>query len=89
MAPVLDMTDGQLVEYWRKKNEWTQEELAERVTKELRRGDPGNKGVTRMAVNLWENGHNGLTEVNRRAVIAAFGLTSVEFFRPEQKLAAR
>lgn len=81
------MTDGQLVEYWRSKNGWTQEDLAERVSKELRRGDPGNKGVTRASVALWENGHNGLTETNRRAVIAAFGLTSVEFFRPEQKLA--
>ena len=87
MAAMQDMTDGQLVEYWRKKRDLTQEQLAELTTKELRRGDPRHKGIKREAVALWEQGRNGMTEKNRRAVIAALGLTPVEFHRAEQKLA--
>lgn len=87
MAAVTTMTDGQLVEYWRTKRGLTQEQLAELVTKELRRADRNHRGITRNAVAMWEQDRNGMTEKNRRAVIAALDLTSVEFYRAEPKVA--
>ena len=84
MLRVSTMTDGQLVEHWRSERGWTQEQLAEEVTKVLRKADP-SAGITRNAVAMWEQGRNGLTEPNRRALIKALGLTSAEFYEPETK----
>jgi hypothetical protein len=45
-------------------------------------------GVSRPTITQVENGTHGLKESNRRAVVAALGLTMAEFYRAESKLAA-
>lgn len=78
---MLENMDGRLVEYWRKKRGWTQEQLAEKVSEHLPSG-----ALSRAAIAQWEASRNGITEPNRRALVAAFELTMAEFYRAESKL---
>lgn len=80
---MLENLDGQLVEYWRKRRGLTQEELAEKVSEFL----PAEKRpLSRNAIAQWEASRNGITEPNRRALVAALGLSMTEFYRAESKL---
>lgn len=52
----------------------TQEQLANKV------------GVTRAAVNQWENDGNGITEPKLRRLVAELNLTMVQFYAAERLL---
>ena len=66
------MTLGEKIQYYRKKNKLSQEELAARV------------GVSRQAVSKWEL-NDALPEVDKLAALAkAFGVTADELLSPAE-----
>ena len=66
------MTLGEKIQYYRKKNKLSQEELAARV------------GVSRQAVSKWER-NDALPEVDKLAALAkAFGVTADELLSPAE-----
>ena len=69
------MTLGEKIQYYRKKNKLSQEELAARV------------GVSRQAVSKWELG-DATPEVDKLVALArVFGVTTDELLSPEEPAA--
>lgn len=72
------MTDnqmfGRLLRHWRVKRGLSQAQLAAAVS------------LSRPTITQVEGGSHGLTEANRRAVVAALNLTMHEFYRAEGKV---
>lgn len=82
MTGMTDNLDGRLLRFWRERRGYTQEQLAAKVQKILRK-DPS---FTRGALAMVESGRNGMPPATRDAVWQALEVTGAQFYAAESKL---